>query len=666
MKYSFFLLIFILACMESYAQTAADIEYHLSIEEPGIAIELLQQTDADQLGSDYYRFYTAAWLMKGELIEAQSKLEEGLRTYPENFYLKQMQSELYVQSGAMSQALELYRDLERLSERADPELHKQVRERLGRIFESLGREAASRNQFTEAARWFRKVTNYRPDEIAGWYNRALAHYNLQQYDDALDHIERALMIDPQHEQSREFRLVLLSQLQRSEKIIELLDEEIEENPQDLTPRLSRLRALLADGQPEEAQKYADELMDKFPDEPKLYDELAAINRRMGHSEGELNIIRKKRQAIPNDPNILLELSELHEMMNEWEKAIAKLDTLAKYNEFTEVAYTNKGRILELQQRPECAIKEYKRGLAAIPESKTLNRRLGWAQMDLELWEDAAETWKKLYQITEQTDDLLLWAEAEEQAFGIEKAWPLYSQMLQVENVPTRALFGSARYFAAKNELDKACTQKVDAIHTGYNEIKHQRAQLAQEMGQPGALLQKSRDIDRRPERLQATRSLVFGGFDFLLEQCSVQDAERTVKSLVEEFGNQGEILYFSAKKKFFFGNDEAALKDLESSISRMPELPEAHLLQARIHEKEENWREARQAWHRYHSLKPDSDRAYQGLISAYRQTEELDELVRRWQPQYMANPDNEKLRRYLREALYRLGMYDEAAKIGQQ
>ena len=656
-------MIFFLAFTGALAQSASDIEYHLSIEEPGIAIEMLQTANKQELGSDYYRFYAAAEMMRGELLKAQEKLERGFEQFPGDLYLKQLQGEFFLQAGSNRQALELYENLKVRARQHDPELYSQVIDRLSYVYLAMGTQAVAGSQFHDAAHWFQKVTNNQPESIAAWHNLAVAYYQLQRYDDALDSIEHALIIDENHEPTRELRFAVLAKSQRMDRVIELLEQGIENDPKNLDLHLSRLRALIADQRREEADEYAELLMEKFSHNPALFDELAAINRRMGHAEGELSIIRKKREAFPDNPEILIELSSRHEAMRDWDKAAEKLDTLAGFEGYEETAFIHKGRMLELQQQPDKAAEEYRAGLEIVPESEKLLERLGWVLMDLEDFETAAGIWENLYRLHGKPEALFNQAVSKENAEGLAAARTLYEKLTELEEPYAKVYFSLARYHASASEAINVCRLSAKAVQSGYKEVLEKRTRLGSHMEQLASAPQAQREIDRRPEQLENTRLLLHNAFDFVLKHCSEHEASSVLLVLKEEHGERGEIIYFAAKKEFENRRYDEALALVKKSISRMPEQPEAHVLQARIYEYQENWHEARRAWHRYQSLQPESELGYRSLISAYRQTGDLDALVQRWQPYYLTNPENEQLRKYLREILFRLGRHDEAAGL---
>lgn len=163
------------------------------------------------------------------------------------------------------------------------------------------------------------------------------------------------------------------------------------------------------------------------------------------------------------------------------------------------------------------------------------------------------------------------------------------------------------------------------------------------------------------ERLRMTAELdrlddiAAEAFTFFTSSFSEQQVQPVLTAIIQQHGTSGRLHLVLAQ--FYLGADnaDAALDYLRTAVDATPELREAHVMLAEFLETRGDLTGAERAWERALSLDATSSDAYDALIRIAGITGRGSQLLRRWNARLRAEPDNDVLRRYLREAEQTLG-----------
>ncbi|NES23130.1 MAG: tetratricopeptide repeat protein [Symploca sp. SIO3E6] len=84
-----------------------------------------------------------------------------------------------------------------------------------------------------------RALELKPDKHGAWYNRGIALYKLERYEEAIASYDRALEFNPDYDGIWNNRGIALKDLGRYEEAIASYDQAIELNPDDNTARYNK-------------------------------------------------------------------------------------------------------------------------------------------------------------------------------------------------------------------------------------------------------------------------------------------------------------------------------------------------------------------------------------------------------------------------------------------
>ena len=95
-----------------------------------------------------------------------------------------------------------------------------------------GRDALELSDHDAAIEHFQALTDHAPEFAEGWHALALAYYHSERYGPALDAIERALALNPQHFGAMRGLAAIMEQVGAPELAYKAYQKVLEINPQD--------------------------------------------------------------------------------------------------------------------------------------------------------------------------------------------------------------------------------------------------------------------------------------------------------------------------------------------------------------------------------------------------------------------------------------------------
>ncbi len=185
--------------------------------------------------TESYLLFSLALFMSGDTQRAQPMLKKAVSGAAENHAWRSDQALANLLLGDLSAALEL------LSTVIDSS------EACGVDYGRLAAIATAQGNMEDASAYYSEAVNREPGRHQWHYNLAVIYTRRQLYEEALEQLDMALMIEPDDERSQAARLAALSALDRTEDVVAQLEDKFQQNPEDLLNRLSYSRALMLDG-----------------------------------------------------------------------------------------------------------------------------------------------------------------------------------------------------------------------------------------------------------------------------------------------------------------------------------------------------------------------------------------------------------------------------------
>ena len=120
---------------------------------------------------------------------------------------------------------------------------------------------------SEAEEFFHEAFLSDPIRFEEHYHAAIEHLKAEEYEIALDHVERALALSPKYADLHNFRGVALCELSRTDEGIAAFRRAAALNPDYLVPRINLAFAQLRAGQFKEAETQLEAVLEQDPTQP---------------------------------------------------------------------------------------------------------------------------------------------------------------------------------------------------------------------------------------------------------------------------------------------------------------------------------------------------------------------------------------------------------------
>lgn len=146
---------------------------------------------------------------------------------------------------------------------------------------------------------------------------------------------------------------------------------------------------------EEAEKLYERILEKVPDAPGSYINLALAQARLKKMDQALETLKAGLKRMPDSEILMIRLGHTYLVMNRPKEAYETMIEVLKINPKNIDALTACGGLMEAAGQREEAIKYYKMALALEPESKFLRMALANNLAAIGRLEEAIEVYKKL-------------------------------------------------------------------------------------------------------------------------------------------------------------------------------------------------------------------------------------------------------------------------------
>lgn len=164
-----------------------------------------------------------------------------------------------------------------------------------RILTSLGGMLQQYAQQLPAAEMFYQAVAFDPRNTAAMIGLAIVYEKNSQYETAVDLLHKLLAADPGHEEAKLRLAVNLKRLGKADPARKLLEELVKSKTPSWVTSLAAEELARLDseqGAPAAAQKVLEAAIERFPDEARLYVQLAAVLDRKGEMRGAQALMEK--------------------------------------------------------------------------------------------------------------------------------------------------------------------------------------------------------------------------------------------------------------------------------------------------------------------------------------------------------------------------------------
>ena len=254
--------------MPSAQMPPVDTLRELHRNEDYTAIIDAEPEDSAESDPEAALLHALARFMSGETQGAQPALHEAIKHEPQNQLWRSDLALANLLLGDLGQAHSL---LERVIESGEAS---------GVDYGRLAAISTAQGNLEDAARDYSEAVNREPGRYQWHYNLAVIYTRQQLFEEAIEQLDMALLIEPDDERSQAARLSALSALDRTEEVVAQLESKLAQDADNVLNRLAYARALMLDGRwsdgmaaLKEKEKPIEELLDLKEDGPESFEEL---------------------------------------------------------------------------------------------------------------------------------------------------------------------------------------------------------------------------------------------------------------------------------------------------------------------------------------------------------------------------------------------------------
>lgn len=268
------------------------------------------------------------------------------------------------------------------------------------------------------------------NNTAALYSLAAICANASRLGEALRHIGRATLVNPNFPQALLAKSIILLRLGRASEALEAVDRAISIDPSlpgaveqqeslkrflaqaqqipqfsegGLTPSadqeaLKRALALQSSGQIVEATAAFEAILARNPNEFAALYSMGLIEHQNGNSKSALSYLERALNSEPAQPIGHYALGTILQGLGLFEEALASFDAALALNPNYKEVYTNKSRLLHSMNRQPEALTTLKAALEIFPHDKGLLNNIGYVLTEFKLYPQAAHYFKRLVDI----------------------------------------------------------------------------------------------------------------------------------------------------------------------------------------------------------------------------------------------------------------------------
>ncbi len=618
--------------------------------------------------------HVSALLKAGRKAQALPAVRKALDEHPNHVPLLLLAGETHVDLEEPAAAINV---LEQAQERleagaAGPEGFDKARLRrqLGQLHRLLGGRALQRNNFRAALPHFMESRSLMPDSAVAHQSVVYTLLKLERWKEARKAASAAL------ERFPAYAPLLRMHVQASvgaggeaNELLPSLQRLFHLQPDDVEIGLALGRVLLASRKSRQAQAIFEQMMERFPQERRVYDALATINRQTFNVPGAIPVRRREQGYFPKDSDIPLKIARLYEQIGEYENARVLYDSLSMLGGEKSDAYRQASvRTLVQQERLGEAARAYRKILEDSSDDVTALQALGDLQARRHKWEEAMSIYRRLSEAA-RAPGAVAYAfthagRALEELGRINEAFDAYEQAVALEPDAPLSYYRYAVLVYRRHGSEEALPYARNALLTGLEAVKGLQTnitnQLQGEREYPPAV-----EAEEQRKHVERLNELVAESFIFFGEAFPRERTEPVVRDVLQRYPGSGRLLYLAGRYYEAHSQEEEAVRHYHSATRHAPKLRVAHIALGALRAQGKQWNDAILSYERALALDEENPDVYSILINLYQEANNLDALIRRWKIRYRADPSIEALHQHLIEALHKARRYDEARVIIQ-
>jgi tetratricopeptide (TPR) repeat protein len=344
----------------------------------------------DTTSSSSHRQLAMNLLRAGEIDEAYRSLEKSLRYFPDDAELNMMVADVLVGRKEYERALAHY---QRVSQ-VDPTFSRAYLLQ-GTVYEHL-------NQPNLALDIYKKMTQVEPVNPLGHHYLARTDILSGRLQEARGHLEQALELRPNLQQSREYLAWVWEKLGNAEEAakeyrillkLDPLNKQIHES-------LAALSAFVmpVDVSTAEYRSAAEKMLGP----PQVHMKIGTIYYEQGlhlKSLDEFQLVRSQDQS----REILMVLSRVYEILGRVDRAIDELEILREMKPQSIRLMTYAARLYSLDSRPRETVRLLQNAIVAAPQNDALYHSLALAHISVDQLDSAIERMQQAIALNKNKD-----------------------------------------------------------------------------------------------------------------------------------------------------------------------------------------------------------------------------------------------------------------------
>ncbi len=633
------------------------------------AIEHLEEAvQADYQKDEAFILLARAYLLSEDPGQAMIATEQGLEHYPNNVVLKYLQADAISNVDKIEAAIRLTSILDDsynqqvLIERGIPP--DQIRQQIGFLFSEAGNEQFNDGRYAESADAYQHAIENIPDSSFVHNNLVYTLLLAEQYEEAADAARAASNLFPDQP---EFDLMLnqaLSLSGNSEESLQGFKNIYEQSPENAKAAITYGQALIRNNKLLEAAEHFDTHLDRNPDQREVYETLLAMNRRLFDFAAMAEVYNRMIKNFPGETELREELAYVYSINSDYQQAREIYQEL--YSEYSEPEYAI--QVVQTYLMEEDWEESIRFIETVLPETESVELydllvRIHQQKLDNS---DAMNVLQTAVSKFGETPDFMIrrleiTLATDQEDRSIETAELLISEAPDVSGLPYLvAAEINLNRIDASTWLERGIRVQLRKIE----EITRQIQESAQNAlsGMPDLQV----PLTGHTARLDYHQNILTRLIDKVFGSTNPEKTKNLLEELTDYHSWNGTLMLSYADALNNLGSQDEAINVLQEILENAPDEIEVHLKLAKIHESNQNIRQAILAWERAYSLDSENETIYRALIRLHRVNGTLDQLADRWLARYRSDGSNECLKEYLIDALHRADRFDEAQKIVAQ
>lgn len=630
------------------------------------AIEHLEEAvQADNQKDEAFILLARAYLLSDEPDQAMVAIEQGLEHFPNNVVLKYLQADAISNADKIEAATRLTSILndsynqQVLIERGIPP--DQVQKQIGFLYSDAGNEKFNEGSYAEAADAFQNAIEHIPDSSFVHNNLVYTLLLAEQYERAVDAARAASNLFPDQP---EFDLMLNQALSLSgnrEESLQGFKNIYEQSPDDAKAAITYGQALIRSNKLLEAADHFDTHLDRNPGQREVYAALLEMNRRLFDFAAMAEVYSRMIKNFPGETELKEELAYVYALSSDYQKARVIYQDL--YSEYSEPEYAI--QVVQTYLMEEDWEESIRFMETVLPETESVELydllvRIHQQKLDnseaMNVLQTAVSKFGETPEFMVLRLEITLAMEQVDQS--IETAELLISEAPDFSGLPyLLAADVNLNKIKATTWLERGIRVQLRKIE----EITLQIQESAQRAlsGMPDLQVPLTGPADQLENHQQLLKRLI----DKVFVTTTPEQAKNLLGELISDHSWSGTLMLSYADALNNLGSQDEAINVLQEILENAPDEIEVHLKLAKIHESNQNIRQAILAWERAYSLDSENETIYRALIRLHRVNGTLNQLADRWLARYRSDGSNERLKEYLIDALHRADRFDEAQQI---